>query len=363
MFKKIITVILLFTLPAFSAGPAKLAKSDRNLWPHNVNTPELFDFASKMEILVYAKHINLMNAMTEAELREYTSLKSVDMDSVKRYSAIIKGILLKNLTAVQHHHKYDWVEKSASTWEELTELSAIQEKKLPERYKAWYENADQFYASYAYEQYRLASLFPRITSEIMKLDEREINGTEYKDKQFILTFDDGPTSTGGYTDAIIAMLNKNGKTAVFFILETSLKQRNNKGISTLYKNMTVGSHGREHKQHTKAEVWQDLSLFNREATALSGVENPKCCFRPPYGQRTLDFINYLDENGCELMLWNIDSQDWQKDMTAEDIADRLTSLMLMWRSGILLFHDVNNKSLTTLPLLWERFDSANISWD
>mgnify|MGYP003623250267 CR=1 FL=1 len=361
--KKLISTLILIILStfAFAAGPSTLAKSERGLWPHALNTAELFDFASRMEILVYVKHINQVHAMDEATLKGYLGLKNVNPASVKEFSELMKTRLLNNMAlAGAMDSKLDWISGEARTWAQLSRLSNAQQEKLPEAYKAWYADADQFYAAYAYEQYRLAALFPGITSEIMKLDDREYSGSEYADKRFIMTFDDGPTAAGGNTDKTLELLRKNGRTGIFFVLGSSLSQRKS-AVTGLYDGMSVGAHGVEHKAHTKAGVWADLGGLLDTTAKLSSGE--ACWFRPPYGQRNMALIEFLSERGCQLMLWNIDSQDWNKNMSVKDVEDRMTSLMLMWRSGILLFHDVHAKAAGALPALWESFDGAGVVWE
>ena len=58
----------------------------------------------------------------------------------------------------------------------------------------------------------------------------------------------------------------------------------------------------------------------------------------------------------------MDSQDWNKDITARQVADRQITLMLLWRKGILLFHDVHYKAQTAVPIIKEYFKKANINW-
>jgi hypothetical protein len=36
--------------------------------------------------------------------------------------------------------------------------------------------------------------------------------------------------------------------------------------------------------------------------------------------------------------------------------------MLLWRKGILLFHDVHSKAQTAVPIIKEYFKKANINW-
>ena len=49
---------------------------------------------------------------------------------------------------------------------------------LPNELKAWQQNALRFYSDYLREQLRLAALFPKVTSEILTLNNNEVHGDE-----------------------------------------------------------------------------------------------------------------------------------------------------------------------------------------
>lgn len=40
-----------------------------------------------------------------------------------------------------------------------------------------------------------------------------------------------------------------------------------------------------------------------------------------------------------IVLWNIDSQDMSPGLSIQQVADRVTTLMLLWRKGIIRWHD------------------------
>jgi peptidoglycan/xylan/chitin deacetylase (PgdA/CDA1 family) len=85
-------------------------------------------------------------------------------------------------------------------------------------------------------------------------------------------------------------------------------------------------------------------------------------FRPPYGQRTLLISEYVEKAKQQVMLWNIDSQDWNAHITAEQMSGRMVSLMLLWRRGILLFHDVHPKARKALPEILNATEKAGVRW-
>jgi peptidoglycan/xylan/chitin deacetylase (PgdA/CDA1 family) len=84
-------------------------------------------------------------------------------------------------------------------------------------------------------------------------------------------------------------------------------------------------------------------------------------FRPPYGQRGDAVLKQLASSGLTDVLWNIDSQDWQAAVTPRLAAGRVVTLMLLWRRGILLFHDIHPKAREALPLVWSQVDTG-VTW-
>ena len=62
------------------------------------------------------------------------------------------------------------------------------------------------------------------------------------------------------------------------------------------------------------------------------------------------------------MLWGIGSQDWSKRLSPEAVADRVQTLMLLWRHGIVLFHDIHDKAPKALPTLIAVNRGNDVSW-
>ncbi len=60
----LIGLVLLLCTSANSAGPKKVARTDRSLWPYPIHSPEAFDFASRMEMYVFIE-VFLENAGIE----------------------------------------------------------------------------------------------------------------------------------------------------------------------------------------------------------------------------------------------------------------------------------------------------------
>jgi len=215
-------------------------------------------------------------------------------------------------------------------------------------------------------------LFPNVSSEIDTFNANEWNGDNFTDRQFLLSFDDGPSKVQGDTDNVLTMLSANNKNAVFFVLGENLQNRLTKTdtntLATLYKNQCIASHGWAHQSHAKWANWQDsikrtqtllTNSLPKQNTATTGSFSH--LFRPPYGQRKADSRTFFQQQGLQVALWNLDSQDWHKQVNSNDVLNRMLTLMLIKRHGVLLFHDIHPKANAALPMLFNEVGNA-VEW-
>jgi peptidoglycan/xylan/chitin deacetylase (PgdA/CDA1 family) len=249
---------------------------------------------------------------------------------------------------------------------ELLDFSAKFHQSLPAEFAAWNSMSELFYSIYSKEQIRLAALFPNPTSEALPLDDSEVFGDKFQDGEFLLTLDDGPTPVGGHTDKYTEMLRKESISAHFFALGNALEKRMDKSSSALlaklYEKQCLASHGYEHQSHQK---WTDWKTSLEKVRALVAKVDPSfpVPFRPPYGQRTVELVAEQMKNAnSHVILWNIDSQDWHSKISAEEVGDRVKKLMLLWRKGIILFHDTHPKALVAIPQLINFSRAAQLKW-
>ncbi len=304
----------------------------------------------------------------EDSIRKKLGIEKISMPSIATWKENVRKIIIANFSALDNTLPHDIVAiQNSPQWEQIISASNKLALNVPGDLKAWYANATDFYEGYVYEQMRLAAIFTRTSSEILTLQPSEVTGAEYKDKQFLLTFDDGPSPTNGNTDKLIATLENNHLNGLFFVvgdmLSARLKANSRQKVSALYYKMALGSHGKVHKPHPKYEGWQSSISFT-DSLISSIVPNSKSIhyFRPPYGQRNDKMITFLGVKNTRVMLWNIDSQDWNAGISAREVADRVTTLMLLWRRGIILFHDIHPKANAALPVVWEGLRSSGVKW-
>lgn len=363
------TLLLVSGSAASAAGPKEVAVADRSLWPTAIRSPQDFDQASRAENLVFAKVLGELETQS-ANFPTLLGVKKVHGDSVRRWLDEVKGRVARNLQAARATCAAPTelgCAKGEPTAANISALGAAFVASVPPQYKAWLEMDERFYSVYAKEQLRLAALFPSPTSEILTMAPGEVTGSDWPDKQFLLTFDDGPTPAGGGTDRLVKMLEARKASGIFFVLGNALKARLDStsaaDLQKLYQGQCVGSHGREHKSHQQMADWKDSVEGSRGLIASLSIQgNDKVLFRPPYGQRTAELSGFVTEQGSTVVLWNIDAQDWNATIAPEAMTDRLVSLMLLWRRGILLFHDIHDKVHVALPKLLDFAQATGLQW-
>jgi peptidoglycan/xylan/chitin deacetylase (PgdA/CDA1 family) len=91
-------------------------------------------------------------------------------------------------------------------------------------------------------------------------------------------------------------------------------------------------------------------------------ENYVPLFRPPYGQRRADSQGFFQAQGLQVALWDIDSQDEPGKLKAEESAQRVLTLMLLWRKGVIVFHDTQDKARVALPQLLQATGQSGLGW-
>jgi peptidoglycan/xylan/chitin deacetylase (PgdA/CDA1 family) len=341
-----------------------VAVGNRRLWTESVNTGSGFDRASRAAILFYARELDAQKTAED---------KTFNRPSVNKW--LSKELILAEQNyeqAAKACQSSDWtcIGTAANSDGFIAEARALP---VPADFASWQEETAEFMGIYVAEQIHLAAVFPTTSSEIDLFNDNEWNGDKIKDRQFFLTFDDGPTAPGGNTDNVLEMLAAQKKSAVFFVLGQNFANRqktNGAGaLAGLYKGQCVGAHGFEHLSHEKnsryavGNKWQSsvtdtIALIKK---SFDGTSIFLPLFRPPYGQRKPDSGAFFQKEGLQVALWNMDSQDWNAQIDPEDIINRMEILMLIKRHGILLFHDIHPKAQKAVPVIINDFGGA-VEW-
>jgi peptidoglycan/xylan/chitin deacetylase (PgdA/CDA1 family)/uncharacterized caspase-like protein len=211
-------------------------------------------------------------------------------------------------------------------------------------------------------------------AKLHKDNDLEIYGTALPPKTLVLTFDDGPHAR--YTDRILEVLKKNGIGSVFFqvgnnvgtLKENRIEPRKAAAATRrlVDAGFTIGSHSFTHTQlpgMSDKEVAVEIEQTNRILQSVTNIA--PVLFRPPYGDKDQKVMAALEAHKMKSILWNIDSRDWA-DPVAKSIANRVISEARKLNRGIVLMHDIHERTIEALPLIIDtlRKDGYRfLSWD
>lgn len=208
-----------------------------------------------------------------------------------------------------------------------------------------------------------------------KEEGEEIFGHGLPPKTVALTFDDGPHRL--YSDEIAAILRQYKVPAVFFNVGHNLGSLTPDGKAKLARGAEVsrklmaegyvlGNHSFTHAQLSrqsgtglKAEILNTDILLK----AVSPERSP--LFRFPYGARNGEGLQTLEDAHLKSVMWNIDSLDWA-DPVPSSIADRVLRTVDKEGRGIILFHDIHERTVKALPAILDRLTAEGYrfaGWD
>lgn len=339
----LLSMTLLFPNMSLANNYEFPATIDRSLSSIDISTLDGFNKASAFEILSYAHVLNELENENFASLELDNVSDSSDRKNINEWLYSQKEELSTNYYRATSQ-RYNW-----------EKLLLVSRSALKTADKSWRYESERFHYNYIREQLKLVVVFKKTSSEILKYSDNEYLGNEYEDLDFAITFDDGYHP--GITHKYIEKLESSGLSASFFVLGNKVKND-----TSIYKNNCVYVHGYDHTIHIdKNKTEESIAKSILEIEKLKRV-NTNQVYRPPYGMRTVDISEMLKAQEIPVVLWNIDSQDWVSSMSPTEVEDRVLTLMLLKRRGIILFHDVYDKGIKFIRDLPKKVDLDNIDF-
>lgn len=206
-------------------------------------------------------------------------------------------------------------------------------------------------------------------------EEDEIFGKALPKKTIVLTFDDGPHRR--YSEEIAAILKQYDAPAVFFSVGRNLGSLDANGAAHLNAGADVSrklkaagyvlaNHSLTHAQLSKQSGDGLKAEILGTDTLLKAVDPQRSSlFRFPYGARNKEGMHMLANAHLKSVMWNIDSLDWA-DPVPSSIADRVLRSVEKEGRGIILFHDIHERTVKALPLVLEKLAAEGYQfagWD
>lgn len=351
---------------AVHAAPSDQVSLDRSLWPEQLDSPVLFDVASRAEILSFAQVLHESELLDDAALAARLGLRQINLHKVRLVRARMWQRLWSGYQQAQRSCEQDASFCYAVTsMAELRTQAATFAADVGAFYTGWVEPSHRFHVRYLDEQLRKAALMPQTSSEVERLSPAERNGDELNDRLFLLTFVGGPAPVGGSTDTLADYLRGQKLEGTFFVLGNRLQQRREgtslDALRTLYDGQCVGIQGWEYRSHAQWNGWQDSLRRSQGRVQADLPEQYVPLFRPPYGQRRADGDAFMASQQLRVSLWDIDAQD-DGALDAQASAQRVLTLMLLWRKGVIQFHDTLPKAQPAVQWLLEHTAQSGIGW-
>jgi peptidoglycan/xylan/chitin deacetylase (PgdA/CDA1 family) len=178
-------------------------------------------------------------------------------------------------------------------------------------------------------------------------------------KKIALTFDDGPHPV--YTKRILDILAQYNVSATFFLIGENAVRSSDMICRIIDEGHEIGNHTWSHRLTWKLGRDAIIYELNKTERVICEVSDfrPKL-FRPPDGRNSVAITQAAKEMDYRVILWTIDTRDWEPKTKSADIISNITSNV---HSGsIILCHDFVTRTdsvtpdaiATVIPLLLER---------
>jgi len=186
--------------------------------------------------------------------------------------------------------------------------------------------------------------------ETLPLNEREV----------VLTFDDGPLPP--YTARILDTLASNCAKATFFIVGRMARNHPDLVRRAYQEGHTIATHTENHPlkipslsiEQTEREIQNGIASVTE---ALGGSAALAPFFQFPGLGRTEAVERYLEAQ--KIMIWSADviPDDW-KQISSEQVVERSLDGLRRKGRGILLLHDIHERTAEALPTLLGKLKAA-----
>ena len=170
-----------------------------------------------------------------------------------------------------------------------------------------------------------------------------------RDKEVILTFDDGPVP--GKTDNVLATLSRFGVKATFLMVGQMASSYPSIAARVARQGHSIGGHSFNHANLANAgSTRAQTEILNGNAAIARATGIKVGFFRFPYLADTGTLRRAVEDRGLVILDVDIDSKDYFKS-GPETVAARTMAQVRARRKGIILMHDIHARTAAMLPSL------------
>ena len=168
-------------------------------------------------------------------------------------------------------------------------------------------------------------------------------------KEVYLTFDDGPTLE--VTNFVLEELKKHQAKATFFCIGKNVKKHQNIYHKIQEEGHSVGNHTFNHLN----------GLLTKNNRYIENIQQASAyivskLFRPPYGKLKSSQARLLQQEGYEIVMWDVLSGDFDKSIPPEKCLENV--LKNTTNGSIIVMHDSEkskDKIYYALPRILDHF--------
>jgi len=182
-----------------------------------------------------------------------------------------------------------------------------------------------------------------------------IHDLHLEDKEVILSFDDGPIP--GRTDRVVATLDQFGVKGAFMMVGEMAELHPELARSVAMEGNAIGSHTYRHENLAALTFDMAMKEITRGAAAVTKATGVDVnFFRFPYLADSQKLRAAVAMRDMVVMDVEVDSKDYLNTSPAA-VTKRPMDLLHKRGGGIILMHDLHNRTVTMLPTLLSRLET------